>query len=114
MPNSKDRYKAKNCEWCGVIHKKRGKFCSLKCANSRKPTEKTKQIRSDAIREYYTTPEGLAVRRIQSDYAKRYHKNQAAEKRGEYVLTDEDWQLDIPLTTDNLDDIYDDDMDLWR
>lgn len=114
MPTIKDRYKAKNCEWCGVTHKKRGKFCSLKCANSRKPTEKTKQERSEALKEYYSTPEGSAFRQMRSDYAKRYHRDRAAESRGEYVLTDEDWQLDIPLTTDNLDDIYDDDTDIWR
>jgi hypothetical protein len=28
-------------------------------------------------------------------------------------LSDEDWMLDIPITTDNL-DIYDDDTDIWR
>lgn len=114
MPISKDRYKAKNCQRCGVTHKKRGLFCSLKCANSRKPSEKTLKERSERLKEYYTTLEGSAFRQMHSDNAKRRHREKAAESRGEYVLSDEDWQLDIPLTTDNLDDIYDDDTDIWR
>jgi hypothetical protein len=35
------------------------------------------------------------------------------EKYKEMGLSDEDWMLDFPLTTDNL-DIYDDDIDIWR
>lgn len=114
MPISRDRYKAKNCQWCGIIHRKRGKFCSLKCANSRSPTEKTRKERSEALREYYTTLEGDAFRRMHSDNAKARHRRENAERMGLPVLTDEDWLLDIPLTTENLDDIYDDDSDIWR
>lgn len=115
MPRAKDRYKAKNCQKCGIIHKKRGLFCSLVCANSRKHTTERVIARTEKIREYYReTLEGQATTKILSDLAKQTHKRKASELTGEYILTDEDWQLDIPLTTDNLDDIYDDDTDIWR
>lgn len=115
MPKAKDRYKEKNCQKCGVIHKKRGKYCSLKCANSRKHSPERVADRAEKIRQYYReTLEGQATTEFLSDLAKKYHRIRAGEKTGEYVLVDEDWQLDIPITTDNLDDIYDDDTDIWR
>jgi hypothetical protein len=51
---------------------------------------------------------------MHSDNAKARHRRENAERMGLPVLSDEDWLLDIPLTTENLDDIYDDDSDIWR
>lgn len=103
--------KDKVCPKCGAIHQKRGKFCSQSCGNSRPQSEELKEQKSKKLREYHATPEGIATRSIASDFASRLNRNKALERNGEYVLSDPDWMLDIPLTTDDPDHTYGDD---WR
>jgi hypothetical protein len=71
-------------------------------------SEDQKELLSKKNKEYFTeTIEGYASRKRIGDMARN------REKYKEMGLSDEDWMLDIPITTDNL-DIYDDDTDIWR
>lgn len=101
----------KVCPVCQKEHKKRGKFCSQSCGNSRPQSEELKAQKAEKLKAYHATPEGAATRSIASDFATRLNKNRALERAGEYVLSDPDWMLDIPLTTDESDHTYGDD---WR
>lgn len=101
----------KICPKCGVQHKKRGPFCGYSCANSREQPLELREAKSKKLKAYHATPEGAATRSISSDFATRLNRNRVLERNGEYVLSDPDWMLDIPLTTD--DDTYGDDWRFW-
>ena len=103
-----DRYKEKECPKCGILHKKEGPYCSQSCSSQRQMAEHQKKSISKSNKRYYSeTIEGYASRKRTGDMAR------SREKYKEMGLSDEDWMLDFPLTTDNL-DIYDDDTDIWR
>ncbi len=103
----------KICPKCGTEHKKRGPFCGYSCANSREQSDELKAQKSAKLKEYHATPEGAATRSIASDFASRLNKNKALERAGEYVLSDPDWMLDIPLTSDNMHTYPDEDDTSW-
>jgi endogenous inhibitor of DNA gyrase (YacG/DUF329 family) len=67
MPNI---YREKDCPRCKSRHRKRGPFCSRKCADihrsARTVTEDHKKAISAGVREYYDTPAGLAKRTMMS------------------------------------------------
>lgn len=104
--------KEKNCPKCGVLHTKRGPYCSQSCGNSRKWNEEYREHFRSKLKEYHASPEGIATQKISSGIMRNRHAAEAAEKAGEFSLTDPDWMLDIPLTTDNLD--ADDESFDWR
>ena len=103
----------KTCPKCGITHKKRGPFCSQSCGNSRKQSEALKEQKAAKLKAYHATPEGMATRSIASDFASRLNRNRALERAGEYVLTDPDWMLDIPLTSENMHTYHDEDDTSW-
>jgi len=103
----------KTCPRCGTIHSKRGLFCGYSCANVREQSDELKAQKAAKLREYHATPEGAATRSIASDFASRLNKNRALERSGEYVLSDPDWMLDIPLTSDNMHTYPDEDDTSW-
>jgi len=103
----------KICPKCGKEHKKRGPFCGYSCANVREQPPELREAKSAKLRAYHATPEGAATRSIASDFASRLNKNRSLERAGEYVLTDPDWMLDIPLTTDNMHTYPDEDDTSW-
>jgi len=102
----------KQCPRCGVEHQKRGPFCSQSCGNVREQPAELRQAKSEKLRAYHASPEGAATRSISSDFASRLNKNRALERAGEYVLTDPDWMLDVPLSVDQM-HTYDDDDNSW-
>lgn len=73
-------------------------------------SENQKQSVSNGVKEYYSeTIEGYASRKRTGDMARNRERYKAMG------LSDEDWMLDFPLSTDDLDsDIYDDGTDIWR
>ena len=103
----------KTCPKCGTQHQKRGIFCGYSCANSREQPQTLRDQKAAKLREYHATPEGAATRSIASDFASRLNKNRALERSGEYVLSDPDWMLDIPLTSDNMHTYHDEDDTSW-
>jgi len=106
-------YREKICPKCSVKHRKRGLFCSYHCGNGREQTPELKRIKSEKLKKYYETPEGNATKSMNSDAMRRINDNRTKERNGEYILTEDDWMLDIPLSSDDL-DIYDDEPDIWR
>lgn len=107
------RYKAKQCPTCGTIHKKQGKFCSRSCGNSRVMTYADRKARSDAMKQYLDTPEGLEKRDQGKDSlvvakikAKNTHDPDAAE------LTLDDFFLE-PVVKTLPDGQFVQDGDLW-
>lgn len=103
----------KTCPKCGVQHKKRGPFCSQSCGNSRGQSDELKAQKAAKLKAYHQTPEGAATRSMASDFASRLNKNRALERAGEYVLSDPDWMLDIPLTSENMHTYPDEDDTSW-
>lgn len=103
----------KICPNCDKEHNKRGAYCCQSCGNSRPQSDELKAQKAEKLRAYHATPEGAATRSIASDFASRLNKNRALERSGEYVLSDPDWMLDIPLTTDNMHTYHDEDDTSW-
>jgi predicted nucleic acid-binding Zn ribbon protein len=55
-------YRLKKCPKCGTEHRKRGDFCTQSCASryNSERTDEQRQKQSEAMKEYYRTPEGVA------------------------------------------------------
>ena len=103
----------KDCIRCGIKHNKRGPYCTQACANRRGPqSEELRKRKSVKLKEYHATPEGAATRSMSSDFVSRLNKNNALKRAGEYVLEEEDWMLDTPLSTQDM-HTYDDDDNSW-
>lgn len=96
----------KICPKCGKEHQKRGKYCCQSCGNSRPQSQALKDQKAQKLREYHATPEGAATRSMASDFATRLNRNRVLEKNGEYILSDPDWMLDIPLDPEEDGDVY--------
>jgi hypothetical protein len=82
MPNV---YKEKNCQNCGIPHRKRGVYCCQACANKGRPgySDKVRENMRKVSEEYKQTPEGIANSKlIQSP------------------LTSEDYAVEIPVFYD--------------
>lgn len=98
-------YKEKECPECGVLHRKRGIHCSQRCAQVGKTLS---QDQKDKIgtksHEYRQSPEGIASTSMLIRKRERFLSNQIKEKNGEYILTDDDWMVDIPSFSED-DDI---------
>jgi uncharacterized Zn finger protein (UPF0148 family) len=84
-------YREKECPRCGILHRKRGQYCSASCGNVRVHTEEDKKIRSLKMREHHLTPEAIAQ-------TKRFTKNAALIQQGVKVesLTAEDYDIQLP------------------
>lgn len=54
-------YKEKECLKCGVMHNKRGQFCSRSCGNSRAHTQQQKESMAATKREWHATSDIAAV-----------------------------------------------------
>lgn len=99
-------YKKKNCPTCGVEHRKRGQFCGQSCANSRPLSDEVKDQRRDARYDYYKTPEGLASIAMLARKNQKRAEDLEKEKKGEYILQDEDYYVEIPdLDSDGTENI---------
>ena len=54
-------YKLKNCKLCDKEHRRRGPYCSQRCANAnREPTEAMRESMRRVAIEYNQTPEAIA------------------------------------------------------
>jgi hypothetical protein len=104
----------KTCPKCGITHKKRGPFCGYSCANGREQTPEIRQAKSEKLKAYHQTPEGIATASISRDFIHHINRERANERSGEYTLKDEDWMLDIPHPEDPEGDTYSDGKDIWR
>ena len=99
-------YRLKNCPKCGVEHRKKGQFCSLSCANQRQASEEKKEKISASVKEYTQTPEGLATAAIVSRLNEKRAIDNERKRKGEYVLQDEDYYVEIPdLDSDGTENI---------
>lgn len=99
-------YRLKNCPKCGVEHRRRGPFCSQSCANQREASEEKKETISATVKEYAKTPEGIATAAMVSRQNIKRAEDNAKRKKGEYVLEEDDWYVDIPdLDSDGTENI---------
>ena len=92
-----DRYRQKDCERCGELHRKRGKYCSRSCAGRFPASAERKRKISVKVAEYYQSEDGEAASRRQSDWAaalNRYKHGYTTEKPDGYKM--EDYTLEIP------------------
>jgi hypothetical protein len=95
-------YKEKECPECGLRHRKRGIHCSQKCAQTGKTlSAEHKEKLSEKATEYKQTPEGIATTSMIVRGRERYLTNREKEKNGEYILTDDDWMIDLPTFSDD-------------
>lgn len=97
-----NQYKEKECPVCYVLHRKRGVYCSISCANStRSVSEESKQKIKKTLREYQASPEGVANAQRQSVRA-------SAQRNDEPLpVTIEDFVVDLP----DIRDLSDFDLD---
>jgi hypothetical protein len=64
-PKYYKRYKDHPCPYCKKIHKSMGPYCSQSCANAnREFTEQMRLKRSDRIKKYLRSPEGIVYKRV--------------------------------------------------
>ena len=89
-------YKLKTCPKCGTEHRKRGAFCSQSCANQREASEEKKEKISATVKEYTQTPEGLATAAMVSRLNEKKAIDNEKRRKGEYILQDEDYYVEIP------------------
>lgn len=105
----------KTCPKCGNTHKKRGPYCGYSCANAREQTPEIRKSKSEKLKAYHQSPEGIATASMSRDFMRAINRERANDRRGEYNLTDEDWMLDIPVVHEDEDrDTYTDGNDIWR
>jgi len=105
----------KTCPKCGITHKKRGPFCGYSCANAREQTPEIRQAKSEKLKAYHQSPEGIATASMSRDFMRGINRERANDRNGEYTLKDEDWMLDIPVHHDEDNgDTYSDGNDIWR
>lgn len=89
-------YKEKQCPQCKKLHRGRGNFCSISCANTGQiKSPETKQKLAEKSREYRRTPEGIATTKVIARVTEKRHA-------GVTVLPDDDWIVEVPI--DNEDD----------
>ena len=88
-------YKEKECPACKTLHRKKGQYCSISCSNaSRSLSEETKEKISDGMRDYYTTPEGIAQAAINN-------RRVLADRIGAPLpVTIDEFTIDIPTIYD--------------
>lgn len=99
-------YKLKNCPKCGVEHRKRGAFCSQTCANQREASEEKKEVLREKQLEYAQTPEGIATAAMVSRLNEKKAIDNEKKRKGEYILQDEDYYVEIPdLDSDGTENI---------
>jgi hypothetical protein len=89
-------YKLKNCPKCDIEHRQRGPFCSQSCANQRESSEEKKEKISATVKEYTQTPEGLATAAMVARQNEKRAIDNEKRKKGEYVLEEDDWYVEIP------------------
>lgn len=86
----------KHCPKCNLQHDKNGKFCSRKCANSRTWTDEDKKKKSDSVKNFYKTDEGIIHKKVLSLKATmQTHSEETKSKIGASVskLWDEEKRL---------------------
>ena len=84
-------YKEKTCPTCKKVHRKKGQYCCISCSNAaRSLTDETKTKIGDGLREYYTTPEGIASASINN---RRVHNDRLGLPA---PVTIENFTVDIP------------------
>jgi hypothetical protein len=59
-------YKSKTCPKCGVVHNKRGEFCSRSCGNQKKHKPETKALLAKKQSEWMTSGDERAEAQIHS------------------------------------------------
>jgi hypothetical protein len=88
MPN---QYRKKNCPVCFIEHRKKGNYCSQSCANSdRTVSDESKKKIVKSLREYQSTPEGVANAQRQSLRASAMRNDEPLP------VTLEDFAVSIP------------------
>lgn len=95
-------YRSKICPKCGIEHKKRGPYCSRSCGNVREHSEEDKKIRSEKLKDYHLTPEGIATQRKAAAVLTAYNKGEQI-----VIVNEEEWAVDIP----DIKDLSDYDLD---
>lgn len=78
------QYREKTCGFCGILHRKRGPYCSQACANRGRPeySEKVSENMRKVATEYNRTPEAIA--------------KQSQINTSLRTLTVDDFAVDIP------------------
>jgi hypothetical protein len=59
-------YKSKTCPKCGVMHNKRGEFCSRSCGNTRAHKPETKALLAKKQTEWMTSGDERAEAQVHS------------------------------------------------
>jgi len=97
-----NQYKEKECPVCFVLHRKRGLFCSISCANStRTVSDESKKKIKKTLREYQSSPEGVANAQRQSLRASAMRNDEPLP------VTVDDFAVDIPSLDPDLSDYND-------
>lgn len=75
LPESqiKMAYKPKSCPACGIVHTKRGEYCSRSCGNKKKHTAETKAKIAEGKREWLNSGNDAAEVEKHNFISKRNH-----------------------------------------
>ena len=88
-------YKEKSCPTCKKTHRKRGDYCCARCAQLfTVKSDTVKEKISGGLREYYTTPEGIASASINNRRVNALRINEAPP------VTIDEFTVDIPTIYD--------------
>ena len=97
-----NQYKEKECPVCYSLHRKRGVYCSISCANStRSVSEESKSKIKKTLAVYQASPEGVANAQRQSVRASAMRNDEPLP------VTIEDFVVDLP----DIRDLSDFDLD---
>lgn len=106
---SKSVYREKVCPYCGITHRRRGPYCCQSHASSSyRHTEETKAKLKAIHLERALTPEGLAHAEVVTARNIKRGKDNAKLAAGEYILQEEDYELNVPFNMN--DDFEEDDV----
>jgi uncharacterized Zn finger protein (UPF0148 family) len=88
-------YKEKQCPTCKKSHRKRGDYCCARCAQLFTVKSSTvKEKISEGLREFYTTPEGIASAAVNNRRVNALRMNEAPP------VTIDEFTVDIPTIYD--------------
>lgn len=88
-------YREKTCPACNKTHRKRGEYCCASCAASNRVlSDDVKEKISEGMREFYTTPEGVAAASVNNRRVNALRVNEAPP------VSIEEFTVDIPTIYD--------------
>jgi uncharacterized Zn finger protein (UPF0148 family) len=88
-------YKEKQCPTCKITHRKRGDYCCARCAQLFSvKSNTTKDKIAEGLREFYTTPEGIASAAVNNRRVNALRMNETPP------VTIDEFTVDIPTIYD--------------